>query len=132
MSALRAWLDRHGIGKYAEMFAENDIGLDVLPDLTDADLEKLGVSLGDRRRILKAATSLAAAVTPRADTREAERRQITVVFCDLVGSTELSTRLDPEDFRDMQQLQRECAPALADVSCSGIDLPSACADQILR
>ncbi len=108
MSALRTWLDQHGIGKHAELFAKNDIGLDVLPDLTDVDLEKLGVSLGDRRRVMKAAASLEVAArssepaaTPRADTREAERRQLTVMFCDLVGSTELSTKLDPEDFREV-------------------------------
>ncbi|MFQ5972389.1 MAG: AAA family ATPase [Alphaproteobacteria bacterium] len=121
MSALRAWLDRHGLGKYAELFAENDIGLDVLPDLTDADLEKLGVSLGDRRRILKAAASVEGAdkspgppVPPRAETREAERRQLTVVFCDLVGSTELSIQLDPEDFREVVKVYQEaCAAVVA-------------------
>ncbi len=117
MSTFRAWLDQHGLGKYAALFAENDIGLDVLPDLTDADLEKLGVSLGDRRRILKlaaslevAATSSERAITPRAETREAERRQLTVMFCDLVGSTELSMKLDPEDFREVvKAYQDACA-----------------------
>ncbi len=121
MSALQAWLDQHGFGKYAELFAKNDIGLDVLPDLTDADLEKLGVSLGDRRRILKAAASLEVAArssepaaTPRADTREAERRQLTVMFCDLVGSTELSTKLDAEDFREViKEFQEACAEVVA-------------------
>jgi class 3 adenylate cyclase/predicted ATPase len=121
MSVFRAWLDQHGVGKYAELFAENDIGLDVLPDLTDADLEKLGVSLGDRRRILKAAASReisaiasAPAATPRADTREAERRQLTVMFCDLVGSTELSTKLDAEDFRDViKAFQDACTEVVA-------------------
>ncbi len=121
MRALRAWLDEHGVGKYAELFAENDIGLDVLPDLNDADLEKLGVSLGDRRRILKAAASLEIAArssdpaaTPRADPREAERRQLTVMFCDLVGSTELATKLDAEDFRDVIKAFHEaCAEVVA-------------------
>jgi class 3 adenylate cyclase len=121
MSALQAWLDQHGFGKYAELFAKNDIGLDVLSDLTDADLEKLGVSLGDRRRILKAAASLEVAArssepaaTPRAGTREAERRQLTVMFCDLVGSTELSTKLDAEDFREViKAFQEACAEVVA-------------------
>jgi class 3 adenylate cyclase len=93
----------------------------VLPDLTDTDLEKLGVSLGDRRRILKAAASLEVAArssepaaTPRADTREAERRQLTVMFCDLVGSTELSTKLDAEDFREViKAFQEACAEVVA-------------------
>ena len=121
MSAFRAWMDQQGFGKYAELFAENDIGLDVLPDLTDADLETLGVSLGDRRRILKAAanlkvaaTSSEPAITTRAETREAERRQLTVMFCDLVGSTDLSTKLDPEDFREVVRAVREaCAEVVA-------------------
>ena len=119
MSALRAWLDQHGLGKYVELFAENDIGLDVLPDLTDADLKGLGMSLGDRRRILRAAASLdptmassEPAVAPRADERDAERRQLTVMFCDLVGSTELSQRLDPEDLREIIQGYQDCCTAV--------------------
>ncbi len=113
MSTLQAWLDQHGLGKYAELFAKNDIGLNVLPDLTDADLEKLGVSLGDRHRILKAAASLEVAArssepaaAPRVDTQEAERRQLTVMICDLVGSTKLGA----EDFREViKTFQEACA-----------------------
>ncbi len=107
MSKFSEWLDRHGLGKYAEVFADNDIDLDVVPELTDADLEKLGVSLGDRRRFLKAAASLDVSTrsepsdSPGAESRDAERRQITVMFVDLVGSTELSTKLDPEDMREV-------------------------------
>jgi class 3 adenylate cyclase len=97
------------LAKYAEAFASNDIGLDVLPELTDADLKELGVaSLGDRKRLLKAIASLPAAkaptvmptATPRAPT-DAERRQLTVLFCDLVGSTALSACMDPEDLREI-------------------------------
>ena len=54
MEVLRALLDRHGLGKYAELLAEQSIGVDVLADLNDADLEKLGIPMGDRRRFLKA------------------------------------------------------------------------------
>ncbi len=92
------------MGQYAGAFVENAVDLDVLPDLSDADYERLGVSLGDRKRILRAlsttavkahlATARLRAPAPRPD---AERRQLTVVFCDLVGSTALAVRLDPED-----------------------------------
>jgi class 3 adenylate cyclase len=121
MNTLLAWLDQRGLGKYAELFAENDIDLDVLPDLTDADLDQLGVSLGDRRRILKEAARLQAVASaqephaaPPPGTGEAERRQLTVMFCDLVGSTALSTTLDPEDFRDVvKAYQDACVEEVA-------------------
>ena len=105
MDSLRARLEQHGLGKYAELFAEHGIDLDVVADLTDADLEKLGISMGDRRRFLKAAPSLAAiAASPTqaaAQGRDAERRQLTVMFADLVDSTKLAARLDPEDMKDI-------------------------------
>ena len=104
------WLKTLGMSEYAQPFVENRVNLSVLPDLTDQDLEKMGVLLGDRRKMLRAIrdlgnTSVAAtapsapvaAESPRRD--EAERRQLTVMFCDLVGSTELSGKLDPEDLR---------------------------------
>jgi class 3 adenylate cyclase/predicted ATPase len=115
------WLAEQGLGHYAEAFAENGIASDVLRDLTDADLRELGLNLGDRKRLLKAIAALAAgSADPRAETaepiatpvvpREAERRQLTVLFCDLVGSTELSARLDPEDLRAiMGAYQAACA-----------------------
>ncbi|MDP9136959.1 MAG: AAA family ATPase, partial [Pseudomonadota bacterium] len=98
-------LEPLGLGRYSELFAVHGIGVDVLADLTDGDLEKLGLAIGDRRRILKAAQNLKvvegrAASTP-APAREAERRQLTVMFVDLVGSTALSGRLDPEEMRDV-------------------------------
>jgi class 3 adenylate cyclase/tetratricopeptide (TPR) repeat protein len=87
---------------YAQRFAENDIDLDVLSVLTDQDLERLGVSLGHRRKMLRAIAELSGAALANALSKPirqdaAERRHITVMFCDLAGSTALSTRLDPED-----------------------------------
>src|SRR5262249_30624582 len=85
--------------------------LETLPDLTETDLEKLGVLLGHRKRMLRAidgprvATAPAGASEPEA---EAERRQLTVTFCDLVGSTPLSTRFDPEDLRELVGAYHPC------------------------
>jgi class 3 adenylate cyclase/predicted ATPase len=112
------WLEELGLSKYAELFAENEIGLDILPDLSDADLKDLGVPLGDRKRLLKAAAiadPLEAAPQPaRTATVEAERRQLTVMFCDLTGSTEMSERLDPEDLREiLRAYQQTCADVIA-------------------
>jgi class 3 adenylate cyclase len=108
MVDLSRWLVEQGLGHHAEAFAQNGIAGDVLRDLTDADLKELGLNLGDRKRLLKAIAALdpegaqdrAGAVEPTATPaafRDAERRQLTVLFCDLVGSTELAARLDPED-----------------------------------
>src|SRR5215813_9674726 len=117
---IRRWLVKQGFAKYAEAFARNDIGLDVLPELTDADLKDLGVaSLGDRKRLLKAIASLSSAkastlaptITPPSST-DAERRQITVLFCDLVGSTALASRLDAEDLRDVIRAYHACCAAI--------------------
>src|ERR1700736_5511151 len=102
------WLRKLGMSEYAQRFAENHIDISVLPDLTDQDLEKMGVLLGDRRKILRAIALIgseapavpqaaAADASPRQDS--AERRQLTVMVTDLVGSTALSTRIDPEDLR---------------------------------
>ncbi|MFB3137585.1 MAG: adenylate/guanylate cyclase domain-containing protein, partial [Phycisphaerales bacterium] len=107
------WLDRLGLGQYAQAFAENGIDLDILPSLSDDDLRELGLNLGDRRRVQRAlqlqSSEIGAptAPTPSSDKSalpaEAERRQLTVMFCDLVGSTELSQRLDPEDLREVMR-----------------------------
>jgi class 3 adenylate cyclase len=107
MQQIADWLKTLGMSEYADRFVENRIDHSVLPDLTDQDLEKLGVLLGDRRKMLRAIRELAGdtALTPHAPRTEpkfqdtAERRQLTVMFCDLVGSTALSARLDPEDLR---------------------------------
>jgi class 3 adenylate cyclase len=100
------------MSEYTDRFVENRIDLSVLPDLTDQDLKDLGVLLGDRRKLLRAirdlgnasvaATASSAPVETEPTRRdEAERRQLTVTFTDLVGSTALSTKLDPEDMRSV-------------------------------
>ena len=96
------WLRDLGLERYEPTFRENEIDCDVLPELAESDLEKLGLPLGSRKKLLKAIAALsteATAVSPSPGpvSREAERRQLTVMFCDLVGSTELSAQLDPED-----------------------------------
>ena len=102
------WLGSLGLGQYEELFRASEIDADILPELTDVDLEKLGVPLGHRKRLLRAISGLIAAATlaaPSASTGSkphdaAERRQLTVMFCDLVGSTALSVRFDPEELRE--------------------------------
>jgi class 3 adenylate cyclase/predicted ATPase len=103
------WLRGLGLAKYAPAFDENAIDWDVLPGLTTDDLKEIGVAaLGDRRRLLAAIAALGEGALPAAPSQvmssapaEAERWQLTVVFCDLVGSTPLSTRFDPEDLREI-------------------------------
>ena len=104
------WLRSLGLGHHEALFHENEIDAEVLPELTDGDLEKIGVPLGHRKRLLKAIANLGAAEAPAkptippptASSRDgAERRPITVMFCDLVGSTSLAARLDPEDWRNL-------------------------------
>jgi class 3 adenylate cyclase len=105
------WLRSLGLGQYEALFRASDIDADILPELTDIDLEKLGVSLGHRKRLLRAISGLAApgtlaetsaapAATIGSKPEDAERRQLTVMFCDLVGSTALSVRFDPEELRE--------------------------------
>ena len=111
MQQITDWLEKLGMSEYADRFAENRIDFSVLPDVTDQDLEKLGVLLGDRRKMLRAIAKLealdapiAVATTTPATPRSvdtAERRQVTVMFSDLVGSTALSARMDPEDLREV-------------------------------
>ena len=124
MQQIAGWLEKLGLGQYAPRFAENDINFAILSDLTDQDLKELGVSsLGHRRQLLRAIAELnsvekgapklapatAAPVTPQPHDA-AERRQLTVMFCDLVGSTALSARLDPEDMREIVgAYHRSCA-----------------------
>jgi class 3 adenylate cyclase len=106
--------EKLGLGQYTQRFAENDISFAVLPDLTDQDLKEIGVSLGHRRQLLRAITRLtrpeedtpkaggtaAAAVAPQ---ETAERRQVTVMFSDIVGSTALSAHMGlwPSDDREV-------------------------------
>src|SRR5499425_2124171 len=101
------WLRSLGLGQYEALFRASEIDADILPELSEVDLEKLGVPLGHRKRLLRAISGLAAPETVAAPTAPtgpkphdaAERRQLTVMFCDLVGSTALSVRFDPEDLR---------------------------------
>ena len=116
------WLRGLGLEQYETLFRVNDIDAEVLSDLTDGDLEKIGVSLGHRKRLLRAVAAVAgpppapqAAATPTpALVDAAERRQLTVMFCDLVGSTALSAQLDPEDMREViRAYQDACSGAIA-------------------
>src|ERR1700694_3863588 len=106
MTGISEWLASIGLGEYAQRFGENAIDLSVVRDLTEQDLKDLGVLLGHRRKMLRAIAELKGDVlrTSQAGTNPAsrdgaERRQLTVMFCDLVGSSALSVRLDPEDLR---------------------------------
>ncbi len=142
------WLEELGLSKYSGIFAENEIDLEVIPELTEADLRELQLPMGPRKKLLKAIAALtpglsvdldrdeplarsqsAATITVEAEQfsddaepqavsapayAEAERRQLTVMFCDLVGSTELSTRLDPEDLQEViRAYQEACAKVVA-------------------
>ena len=109
---VRVWLESHGMGRFADLFESHEIDADALPALTDDHLKELGIPIGPRAKLLKALK--AEATTPpsspagmqtgnahpvSAPEARAERRQLTVMFVDLVGSTALSSRLDPEDLR---------------------------------
>ncbi len=104
---IQRWLDSLGLAKYGEVFAENEIDFGVLTHLDEDDLKDLGLPMGPRKKLLAAIaeleTSAPAAAGPDMVAREAERRQLTVMFVDLVGSTALSERLDPEDLRDVMR-----------------------------
>ena len=115
------WLQGLGLGRYESVFRENDIDGDVLQGLTADDLKDLGVtSIGHRRKLLDAIAALYVNVPPPAAASlaastpaAAERRQLTVMFCDLVGSTELSSRLDPEDLREVIGAYHRCVADIA-------------------
>ena len=119
MQQVANWLEKLGLAQYARCFAENDISFVILPDLTDQDLEKIGVaSLGHRRLLLRSIAELkvvekgpaAPSATPGTTSAktDAERRQVTVMFSDLVGSTALSARMDPEDLREVISAYQKC------------------------
>ena len=135
MDSTRKWLEDLGLGRYADMFEENDLDLDLVTDLSDDDLEKLGIaSMGHRKKLLRAIASMAngspdssadgAAKDPPAAPHallqpnaavvtQGERRQLTVMFCDLVGSTALSTKIDPEDMQDvLRAYQDSCTKVI--------------------
>ena len=126
MTDIARWLDGLGLGQYTTIFVQNDIDFAVLPHLTDADLKELGLTLGHRRKLAAAVATLVDN-TPReiesvrgkhasmsaSATSEAEHRQLTVMFCDLVGSTELAERMDLEDYRELlAAYQSEAAQAI--------------------
>jgi hypothetical protein len=111
------WLRNLGLERYEPVFIENAIDSDVLAELTEGDLEKLGIPMGDRKRLAKAAramiagspTTFTGGVGEDGQSRQprvaaAERRHLTVMICDLVDSTALSARLDPEDMRGLFRL----------------------------
>jgi class 3 adenylate cyclase len=117
MQQIAEWLESLGMPEYAQRFAENDIDVSVLRHLTDQDLKELGISLGHRRKMLAAITEMtgtapaAPAPTPATEPKPqdtAERRQVTVMFSDLVGSTALSARMDPEDLREVISAYQKC------------------------
>jgi class 3 adenylate cyclase/predicted ATPase len=106
MKGIAEWLASIGLSEYAQRFADNAIDLSVIRDLTEQDLKDLGVLLGHRRRVLRAIAELdggapapTETATEQASRDKAERRHLTLMICDLVGSTALSARLDPEDMR---------------------------------
>jgi class 3 adenylate cyclase len=119
MQQIADWLEKLGMSEYMQSFVENGIDFTVLPDLTDQDLKDIGVLLGHRRKLLRAIAELkgvekgelkpappaAASVGPH---EAAERRQVTVMFCDLVGSTALSACMDPEDLREVISAYQKC------------------------
>src|SRR5215469_14748013 len=117
VATITEWLASLGLPEYAQRFAENGIDVSVLRYLTDQDLEKIGVLLGHRRKMLAAIAELSGAApvmpqpaSPPEEKRrhDAERRQLTVMFTDLVGSTALSTKLDPEDLRSVIGAYHKC------------------------
>src|SRR5215475_9975818 len=118
MPSIDEWLASLGLTEYATRFAEHRIDFSILGDLTDRDLkDELGIVLGDRRRLLRAIAELGKSAStipqvpraPEASPRDqAERRQVTVMFSDLVGSTALSTSMDPEDLREVIAVYHKC------------------------
>src|SRR6516162_824009 len=121
MQSIAEWLQELGLGEYAQCFAENGIDFSALGHLSDQDLKDLGVLLGHRRKLQAAIAGLpdtapalpktaGAPMTKPEDA--AERRHLTVVFCDLVGSTALSARLDPEDLRGIIATYHRCCTEL--------------------
>ena len=110
------WLRGIGLEQYAQTFRDNAIDADVLRDLTNEHLRELGLPLGARLKLLRAVAALGTSertpasseITPPAPRTDAERRQVTVMFSDLVGSTALSTRMDPEDLREVISAYQKC------------------------
>jgi len=115
---IATWLRELGLERYEGAFRDNEIDAEILPKLTADDLKDIGVTVvGHRRKLLGAIAALGAADEPAAvpvARPEAERRQLTVLFCDLVGSTELSSRLDPEDMGHVIRSYHNTAAAVVE------------------
>lgn len=115
------WLGSHGLGQYARTFADHNIDFNLLPDLAEADLERLGLSLGHRKILLRAISNhfrrtrppIPPATSTLSAYREAEHRHITVLFCDLVASTQMSETMEPEDLQVIIAAYRDaCSVAI--------------------
>lgn len=130
-NSITAWLASVGLADHAARFVEQEITIDLLPHLTEADIGQLGLPIGPRRRLMVAIQALGTASRPRHEmgataerlaplrepdtgSRSAERRQLTVMFCDLVGSTALAERLDPEELHTLMQSYRVACGAVVD------------------
>ena len=138
MQHIADWLEKLGMSEYAQRFAENDIDFELLSELSDADFDRLGVSIGHRRKLLKAlatgvppgaaalpSSPIASTLTPEPSraveatlpispsiaVAAGERRYLTVMFCDLVGSTSISAQLDAEEWRDLVGAYLDAASA---------------------
>ena len=124
VATISEWLDSLGMSEYAQRFADNSIDdVSILRDLTDQDLNDIGVPLGHRRKMLRAIAEMVGTAStqiksaPASEPKprdDAERRQLTVMFCDLVGSTALSARLDPEDLRGIIAAYHRCCTELVE------------------
>src|SRR5215471_1595975 len=117
MQQIADWLGKLGMSEYTQRFAENRIDFSVLPDLTDQHLKDLGLPLGDRLKLLRAIRELSDVVSAPSQLKShdtAERRHVTVMFSDLVGSSALSARMDPEDLREVISAYQRC---VADTVC---------------
>jgi class 3 adenylate cyclase/tetratricopeptide (TPR) repeat protein len=116
-SEITQWLLSQGLGQFSGDFVANDIDLSLLTSLNEQDLKDLGLSIGHRRRFGRAVRQMAGKAPPArsrpSSSEELERRQITIMFCDMVGATSLSSRLDPEDLRAvMHQYYKACKAAI--------------------
>ena len=125
MSNIGGWLEQHDLGEFTAMFEQERVELETLRDLTEQDLKDLGLPLGSRKKLLRAIKALAEDESGQTDqgaaaiesqpisssSGEAERRQLTIMFCDLVGSTQLSGELDLETYRNVLSTYQDAARA---------------------
>ena len=121
MNDIEKWLQQHGLEEHVNIFKEQQIRVSDLPLLTEKDILELGLPLGPRKRLLAAIDKIRHATSKPDDEgtgppewSAAERRQITVVFCDLVGSTELSRELDPEDMQKIYRAYQDTCKNIID------------------